>query len=53
MGAQHPSRRIRKGCGVCSPHQFKGLGRRDRDPVNVQRRLGLSRRYTRRDLGAW
>ena len=52
MSAQHPSRR-HKGCALCKPHQWRGLGRSHRDPVSVQRRLGLRRRYGRRDLGAW
>lgn len=50
MNHMHPSRRHR-GCGVCTPHKWRGLGRRDRDTPAVQRRLGLRRRYSRRDLG--
>ena len=50
MSAQHPSRR-HKGCALCNPNKWRGQGRSHRDPVAVQRRLGLSRRYSRRDVG--
>ncbi|AVM01869.1 hypothetical protein C6V83_17990 [Gordonia iterans] len=36
---------------MCKPHKRRGQGRAQRDPVAVQRQLGLSRRYSRHDAG--
>lgn len=46
----HSSHRRRKGCGVCSPHKHKDLGRAVRDPFSVRRKLGSKRRAGRHDV---
>ena len=50
MPNHHPSRSWR-GCVMCKPHKRRGAGRRTKDPVAVQRRLGVTRRYSRNTLG--
>lgn len=50
MPNHHPSRSWR-GCAMCKPHKRRGAGRPAKDPVSVHRRLGRSRRYSRRSLG--
>ncbi|EFQ83236.1 hypothetical protein HMPREF0063_11509 [Aeromicrobium marinum DSM 15272] len=47
MSAQHPSRSFR-GCGLCKPHQRRGLGRSEREPFAVRRQIGKTKRLTRR-----
>lgn len=51
MSHMHPSRTWR-GCANCKPHKRRGQGRGHRDPVNVQRKLGVKRRYNRHFLGS-
>ncbi|PJJ58580.1 hypothetical protein CLV56_2832 [Mumia flava] len=50
MTSAHPSRSWR-GCAMCKPQKRRGQGRRQRDPIAVQRKLGKRRRYTRTDVG--
>ena len=50
MANHHPSRSWR-GCALCKPHKRRGAGRATKDPVATRRRLGRSRRYSRRSLG--
>jgi hypothetical protein len=33
---------------MCKQHKRRGVGRAKKDPVAVQRRIGRTRRYTRR-----
>jgi hypothetical protein len=35
---------------MCKSHKRRGAGRAAKDPVAVKRRLGVSRRYSRRTL---
>lgn len=49
MPNHHPSRSWR-GCALCKPHKRRGHGRSTKDPVAVKRRLGFSRRYSRRTI---
>jgi hypothetical protein len=37
---------------MCKPHKRRGAGRAVKDPATVRRKLGKSRRVTRRDLGS-
>lgn len=46
----HSPHRRRKGCGLCSPHKHKDLGRAVRDPFSVRRKLGSKRRAGRHDV---
>ena len=46
MPNHHPSRSWR-GCVMCKPHKRRGAGCRTKDPVAVQRRLGVTRRHSR------
>ncbi len=50
MANHHPPRSWR-GCPMCKPHKRRGAGRATKDPVQVRRRLGCARRYSRRDAG--
>ncbi|MBS9536155.1 hypothetical protein KIH27_21455 [Mycobacterium sp. M1] len=50
MPNHHPSRTWR-GCAMCKPHKRRGAGRATKDPVATRRRLGHTRRYSRRSLG--
>jgi hypothetical protein len=37
---------------MCKPHKRRGAGRAAKQPAAVLRKLGKSRRISRRDLGA-
>jgi hypothetical protein len=37
---------------MCKPHKRRGAGRAAKEPAAVLRKLGKSRRISRRDLGA-
>ncbi|KAA0115980.1 hypothetical protein CIW51_15550 [Mycolicibacterium sp. P9-22] len=37
---------------MCKPHKRRGAGRPAKDRASVKRRLGLTRRYSRHDLGS-
>lgn len=55
MEADVPSHHLSRswrGCAMCKPHKRRGAGRRAKDPVAVKRKLGVARRYSRRDIGA-
>jgi len=50
MPNHHPSRSWR-GCAMCKPNKRRGVGRAAKDPVAVKRRIGRTRRYSRRTTG--
>jgi hypothetical protein len=50
MPNHHPSRSWR-GCAMCKSHKRRGVGRAAKDPVAVNRRIGRTRRYSRRSTG--
>lgn len=43
-------RKRQKGCGLCSPHKFKGHGDGVRAPWAVNRKMGKKRRWTRKQI---
>lgn len=46
----HSTHRRWRGCQLCKPHKFKDLGRAERDPWPVRRKLGSKRRAGRHDV---
>lgn len=36
---------------MCKPHKRRGCGRSAKDPIAAKRRIGYTRRYTRRMVG--
>jgi hypothetical protein len=43
-------RKRQKGCGLCSPHKFKGHGDTIRVPWSVVRKIGKKRRWNRNQI---
>jgi hypothetical protein len=46
----HSPHRRRKGCPVCKPHKHRGHGDSVRQPVQVMRQVGKTRRWNRHDV---
>lgn len=44
------SNRRWKGCMFCKPHKHAGHGDAERAPIAVRRRLGVVRRWNRRQI---
>ena len=48
----HSPHRRQKGCPMCKFHKFRDLGRAQRDPFSIRRKLGTKRRASRGEVPA-
>ncbi len=46
----HSSHKRWHGCALCKPHKHTRNGDSERAPFRVRRQLGVSRRWSRKDM---